>query len=150
MAAKRHNSKTAIINANDELLLVKRSMEEARRPGGWDWPGGRQKPGESHEDTARREGLEESGIVLGTLWELGIHRRARGSGMIVVSHLFAVITEAGPEDVVLSPEHTEKLWIPRLEIGRVGMPSKYTDAVLRNPHIFEMLLSSAGADLQTV
>lgn len=40
--------------------------------GGWGLPGGLMDPGESFEDTARREVLEETGLVVGELSLLGL------------------------------------------------------------------------------
>lgn len=39
----------------------------------WNVPGGKAAPGESPEDTVRREILEEAGIAIGPLTLLGIH-----------------------------------------------------------------------------
>ena len=57
------------------VLMVKR----ARAPfaGLWSFPGGRTEPGETAEETARRELLEETGLAVGALVRLGAFSRCR-------------------------------------------------------------------------
>jgi 8-oxo-dGTP pyrophosphatase MutT (NUDIX family) len=51
-----------ICDANERILLARRSDDDQ-----WDLPGGSMEPGESLEDTARREVREELGVELGSL-----------------------------------------------------------------------------------
>ena len=51
-----------VINEKDEILMQKR-----RDNGFWDFPAGSMELGESFEETARREVLEETGLVCGKL-----------------------------------------------------------------------------------
>lgn len=60
-----HNAKPAagaLILRNRQLLLVQRAIEPFR--GYWDIPGGFLEPGEHPAATARREALEETGLVV--------------------------------------------------------------------------------------
>lgn len=56
----------ALTNGSGELLLLK------RHDGLWDLPGGHMEAGESLEETASRELLEETGLTAGALDLLGI------------------------------------------------------------------------------
>ena len=51
-----------LINGNNEILLQKR-----RDNGYWDYPAGSMELGESFEECARREVLEETGLICGKL-----------------------------------------------------------------------------------
>lgn len=56
-----------IIDAQDRLLLGKRSDN-----GYWGLPGGAMEPGETTEDAARREALEETGLTVGQMELFGV------------------------------------------------------------------------------
>src|SRR5260221_7947749 len=57
-------AKTVLINPSGELLLLRRSQTDTRRPGQWDFPGGNVEEGEYIENACVREILEESGITV--------------------------------------------------------------------------------------
>lgn len=64
-ATHYHNSKPAagaLILRDDEILLVERAVEPFR--GYWDVPGGFLELGEQPTDGARREALEETGLIV--------------------------------------------------------------------------------------
>jgi ADP-ribose pyrophosphatase YjhB (NUDIX family) len=54
-----------VVLRGDEVLLVKRGKPPAM--GAWSLPGGAQELGETVEETARRELLEETGVTVGAL-----------------------------------------------------------------------------------
>lgn len=56
-----------ILDQRDRLLLQRRSDNHL-----WGLPGGSMEPGESIENTARREVLEETGLELGQMTLLGV------------------------------------------------------------------------------
>lgn len=56
-----------ILNSHDEVLLQKRTDS-----GDWGIPGGSMELGETIEDTARREALEETGLILEDLTLFGV------------------------------------------------------------------------------
>jgi ADP-ribose pyrophosphatase YjhB (NUDIX family) len=58
-----------ILNAADELLVIQRGHEPA--VGRWTLPGGRIEPGESAEQAVVREVLEETGLVVSVIREVG-------------------------------------------------------------------------------
>lgn len=77
--------------------------------GEWSLPGGHMEPGESIEDTARREALEETGLVIGELRFLGMfsgpdfyYRYPNGDEIYKLTVVFAARHPDG--DVVLDAE----------------------------------------------
>ncbi|MBA3449237.1 MAG: NUDIX domain-containing protein [Pseudaminobacter sp.] len=64
-SARTIDAVSVAIRRGDALLLVKRGLEPSR--GLHAFPGGRVEPGESNEEAARRELLEETGMIVGEL-----------------------------------------------------------------------------------
>jgi ADP-ribose pyrophosphatase YjhB (NUDIX family) len=75
------------------LLLIKRGQEPAR--GRWSVPGGRVEPGESHEVAVVREVLEETGLDIAVIREIGtVRREAPGGGTYVIRDFLGELVEA--------------------------------------------------------
>ncbi|MCX6425010.1 MAG: NUDIX domain-containing protein [Actinobacteria bacterium] len=75
------------------LLLIKRGQEPAL--GRWSVPGGRVEPGESHEVAVIREVLEETGLDMAVIREIGTVRRASpGGGTYVIHDFLGELVEA--------------------------------------------------------
>ena len=53
----------AVVRRGDRLLVCQRPPHK-RHGGLWEFPGGKQEPGETDEDTARRELHEELGVLV--------------------------------------------------------------------------------------
>ena len=53
----------AVVTRGDRLLVCQRPPHK-RHGGLWEFPGGKQEPGETDEDTARRELHEELGVLV--------------------------------------------------------------------------------------
>lgn len=65
---------SVIVLRRDSVLMVERGRPPFQ--GLWSFPGGRAEPGEEGAATARRELLEETGLVVGRLVRLGAFRPA--------------------------------------------------------------------------
>lgn len=75
------------------LLLIKRGQEPAL--GRWSVPGGRVEPGESHEVAVIREVLEETGLDMTVIREIGtVRREAPGGGTYVIHDFLGELVEA--------------------------------------------------------
>lgn len=122
--------KVALVHEGN-VLLVKRSLDSATRPGAWDLPGGNAEWPEVtttirnlHLQDAVREVREETGISLNvdqlpeenmvlffTYFEPEIQRYSFGAGWYV-----ALGAEFDPGSITLSEEHTEYAWVAVSEL----------------------------------
>lgn len=104
---------------NGRILLVRRGREPAR--GLFALPGGRLLPGERPEDAARREVLEETGLVAGPLSHVRTihvgHGGSGGSGYRL--HVFAG-THAGG-DPVADDDADHAGWYTLAELANLPM-----------------------------
>lgn len=105
------NAASVALIDRDKVLLIQR----ARKPyfGMWSLPGGRLEPGETPEQAAGREVMEEVGL---RVWRLHpIRRMFLGEGRFVLQ-VFATEAFEG-EIVVASDEVTAYRWVRGDEIG---------------------------------
>nr|WP_277349806.1 NUDIX domain-containing protein [Planosporangium thailandense] len=91
-----------ILDGDDRLLLIERVDT-----GGWGLPGGFMEPGESFEETGRREAREELGLDLGELSLLGVfsgaeyhYRYPNGDEVFNVTAAYLTAFPAGARIVV--------------------------------------------------
>lgn len=108
--------KSLLFNSGGNILLLRRSDTDIRRPLQWDFPGGVLDPGETLEEGARREIKEESGIDVGTVslffartegaeW---VTEKGDSSQRNVVRLYYAAHTD--DDAVTISHEHSEYCW----------------------------------------
>lgn len=102
-------AKVLIVNDQDEILVIRRSQTDDRRPGEWDIPGGWLEPGEEGRAAVLREAVEEVGIKLDDATLVFAHSEMTtrfGSG----TWLFYVARVKGRPAVTLSYEHDAHDW----------------------------------------
>jgi 8-oxo-dGTP pyrophosphatase MutT (NUDIX family) len=94
------------------ILLLRRAVEPGI--GGWDLPAGYLDPGESFEQAAVREALEESGIEVRLIELTGVYHSPPANAVTAVFR-------AAPADpsapVVLDFESSDHAWVPRSEVA---------------------------------
>ncbi|MDD1712125.1 MAG: NUDIX domain-containing protein [Methanoregulaceae archaeon] len=126
------SGRALIFDQNGSILLLRRSEKSQSNPGKWEIPGGKPNPGESFEESLRREVREETGF------EIDIHRSAGTADQVVrgyhVVHviLIASIRSGG---LTLSDEHAEFRWmkIPELSgLDRADWFDQYYEVYLRS------------------
>ena len=130
-------SALVIRNSLGEVLTVRK-----RGTTGFMLPGGKPEPGETPEQTARREATEELGLILDSysLMELGTYEAAalNEPGRTVRAHVYLLVTAGGVADVDQAAPSAE------IEEIRWAHPDPARDdhsnqAPLNTQHIFPLL-----------
>lgn len=105
-------AKVLVVNLDGQLLLIRRSETDERRPLQWDVPGGHTDGSEFANEAAARETKEEAGIDVDPrqLKLAYATCQAVEPGLNVVWLFFVARTEQG--NVILSHEHDEYRWVP--------------------------------------
>lgn len=126
-----------LFNTKGELFLQQRSMTVDNYPGLWDQSAaGHVDEGESNEDALRREALEEIGIHLSNIKEVGTYysensRTMDGKNMRRFNTLYTAIS-----DKEVAIDHDEVMagrWVSLQEIDQLiaQHPEKYTNGMKR-------------------
>lgn len=135
-------SSAVFAERNGEILILKRAVGEA--VGGWYLPGGALDPGEDIETCARRELLEECGLVPeGPLTCVAVaHMHVYGFDSLQV--LYAASCPSG--DVTISHEHSGFRWIdPCAYRDRYFGDAVIAGFAASNPRAGEMLANIRAA-----
>jgi 8-oxo-dGTP pyrophosphatase MutT (NUDIX family) len=102
-------AKVIVVNDKGELLVLRRSQTDDRRPGQWDFPGGWVEADEDTIAAVKREAAEEAGLVLKdpslvfAFTEMTTHHGS-GTWLLFIEHV------TGKPKVTLSYEHDESTW----------------------------------------
>jgi 8-oxo-dGTP pyrophosphatase MutT (NUDIX family) len=106
-----------LVDPRGAVLLQHRDKNAPASPNQWSLPGGRLEPGETPEQAARRELLEETGLAVGELRPLWTGPRPfeKNFPLSVTVHVFRGATDARQDQVVLG-EGQAMVFVPRNEV----------------------------------
>ncbi|MEO7294551.1 MAG: NUDIX domain-containing protein [Candidatus Limnocylindria bacterium] len=99
-------------STDPEILLLRRAVEPGL--GDWDLPAGYLDPGESFEDAARREALEEAGIGVELVALAGVYHSPQANAVTVVYRARATDAVA---TVITDFESSDHAWVARSAMG---------------------------------
>jgi ADP-ribose pyrophosphatase YjhB (NUDIX family) len=94
-----------------EILLLRRAIEPGQ--GAWDLPAGYLDPGESPEEGARRETLEEAGLAVELVRLVGVYTSRAANAVCCIYLAHALDAEAS---VVHDHESDDHAWVARREV----------------------------------
>ena len=99
---------------SDEFLLIQHPTKSNGDEGHWDFPKGHVEGSETELETAKRELIEETGIVNFRLFDGFRHRIEyyfqKGNEMVPKEVIF-FLAESNTKEVVLSSEHQNFVWL---------------------------------------
>jgi 8-oxo-dGTP diphosphatase len=115
----------AVVWDGAKVLLIRRALPPAA--GQWSIPGGALELGETIEQGARREVLEETGIRLGPVEFLGVVELIRRDATQAVQYhylLVDVMAEATTTELSSCPEVIEARWADPEDLADLGLWSE--------------------------
>lgn len=101
--------RVVILDEQGRCLLLRRSSANKSYVGAWEWPGGKNDPGETFDATARREAKEETGLEIELTGVAGAFYMEMPQARVVTLCLEARKTGGA---LALSEEHDQFAWAP--------------------------------------
>ncbi len=107
--------KAVIFNLAGDVLMLRRSKTDIRRPLQWDLPGGLRESGEELIDSVKREILEETGLTVGDVVPVYASAEIRTWKNHNEEHeqnavFLFYIAQTSKDEVTLSYEHDKMQW----------------------------------------
>ena len=138
-----------IMNIEDEpyLILTQRAFSLKRQPGDICFPGGGCEEGETAEETALRETVEEIGIPPENIDLLGPADVITTAYGVCIKPFVGILKGVDQKDFVINPDEVEKIITVPLQYLMETEPRKYTiDLTPNYPEDFPFELIRGGRD----
>ena len=103
-----------VLFSSDEFLLIQHSTKPNGDEGHWDFPKGHVEGSETELETAKRELIEETGIVNFRLFDGFKHRieyNFQKGNEIIPKEVIFFLAESNTKEVKLSSEHENFVWL---------------------------------------
>lgn len=110
-------AKVLVLNDEGQLLVLRRSLNDLHRPGGYDFPGGDIEADESIEDGVVREAHEEAGLQLAKRDLKLVYATCKAAFDTEVkqqtNHVWLAFAVRLPDDrpIILSHQHYQYSWL---------------------------------------
>ncbi len=114
--------KAIVLNAEGQLLTMRRTETAPTKPLHWDLPGGNVDHGEDPTDGITREILEETGLVVKDVEPFDVSAIVEADGKHWVTICYTA--RAVSTDIVLSYEHDEWKWVRPAEFLELKISEK--------------------------
>ena len=88
---------TAAVIEKEGRILIARRKEGWRHAGKWEFPGGKQEPGETLFQTLQREIMEELGVIIEVGEAFGVYRHAYTHFKITLHAFLCSLMEGEPQ-----------------------------------------------------
>jgi 8-oxo-dGTP diphosphatase len=117
------STKTIVINRDGKLLTLLRGATAPARPLTWDFSGGDIDGSEDPFDSARREVLEETGIVLYdlTMFDAVVEEYSGGDHWLCI----AFVAHVDNPEVKISWEHDDYKWVTKEEFLKLKSCARF-------------------------
>ena len=118
---------------DDKLLILKRSPDDRHNAQLWEFPGGKVEKGQDLHDAAKREVMEEAGLLVQVTIPIityTSHMITDGqyAGMLYLA-LFSITKLVGGK-FKLSNEHTERAWVTYREMMDYALTCEVREAAI--------------------
>ncbi len=126
-------NRTAIINNDGDILIIKRSETDSWQANKWEFPGGKLDLGQDINNALEREVLEETGILVKVSDTVTyVESFLIGDGKYKGLPLVSITYKATPisHNVKLSEEHSEYKWIAPEEALEQNLTDEARKALL--------------------
>lgn len=111
-----HTVTAAIIQRNGQVLIAQRP-QNGLLGGLWEFPGGKQEPGEDLVDCLRREIREELGVAVQVDSSFGIYQHAYTHFRVTLHAFLCALTDGDPQP----NEHRAVCWVPASDLHEYPM-----------------------------
>ena len=113
-----------IPNDEGKILLIRRSENSKTNPLLWEPPGGKPDPGETLDESLKREVREETGLEVDVIRPVGTAMMEMEDKRI--AYLIMLCSIRGGS-IRLSDEHNDFMWIAPVKVDQIPLASQFVE-----------------------